>query len=128
MNVRRLYAEDHLFHDVDGSSHIIHEFMLLYTAWQELFFVLAIFGYEFVINLCGPNSTDTSVGCKRTAEEPLYPNGHRHESDHERRPKTCGGSATQVFKEDELSRLRQSSPSTHRLNTGRPHQKPLQLY
>lgn len=57
----------------DQSDQVLHEFDLLYTAELELYFVLAIFGVEYVINMGNP-SID---GYQRWLEEndyisPLY--------------------------------------------------------
>lgn len=55
-NLRRIYTENDLF--VDPINHpepyeILHEFDLLYTESNELYFVLVIMGIEYVINLGG---------------------------------------------------------------------------
>jgi len=50
----RLYAEDHVFTDeTDGTPyHVSHAYTLLYTG--ELYFVIALFGIQYTINLGGP--------------------------------------------------------------------------
>lgn len=54
-NVRRIYDENQAFPSVDGGAdQILNEYTLLYTPWRELFFVIAIFGLEFAVNLGGP--------------------------------------------------------------------------
>ena len=81
IGARKLYDENHLFPDEEhGASHIVHEFTLLYTEGQELFFVLAIFGHEFVINMGGPelDGYERWLGENGHAS-PLYPDGERTE-------------------------------------------------
>ena len=54
-SARHLYDEDAVAVDPDGTPHqIVHEFDFLITEKSEWFFVLAIFGYEFAINIAGP--------------------------------------------------------------------------
>lgn len=55
LHQRRLYGEDKVFFE-EGFGHyeVLHEYTFLYTEAQELFFVLAIFGIEYAINLGGP--------------------------------------------------------------------------
>lgn len=74
---RQLYAEGKQFTDNDGTTFdVLHEYMLLYTDSNELYFVIAILGIEFAINLGGPeldgynNWLNRNSGCS-----PLYPNG-----------------------------------------------------
>ncbi|MBI1277801.1 MAG: HNH endonuclease [Anaerolineaceae bacterium] len=71
---REIYEEDKLFNEEGyGEYQMLHEFTFLYTDEQELFFVLAIFGVEYTINLGEP---DTSGYIKWLAENsnksPLY--------------------------------------------------------
>jgi HNH endonuclease len=52
---RRIYPEDHSFCDEGGLAfEVLHEFMFLYTKARELYFVIAILGIEFAINMGGP--------------------------------------------------------------------------
>ena len=57
---RRIYPEGEIFQpDSDPEAfEVLHEFDLLYTEEKELYFVCAIFGIEFAINMGGP-STDS---------------------------------------------------------------------
>lgn len=56
VSVRRIYAANGRATDADGRfSQIVHEFDFLVTSKSEWFFVLAIFGLEFAINLGGPD-------------------------------------------------------------------------
>ena len=50
-----IYDEQHEFNDADGSSYqISHEYMLLWTNCDELYFVIALFGTQYTINMGGP--------------------------------------------------------------------------
>jgi hypothetical protein len=52
---RRIYDADEKWIDEFGSEvQMVHESEILQTTWGEWFFVLAIFGLEFVINYGGP--------------------------------------------------------------------------
>jgi hypothetical protein len=54
-HARRVYDEDAMAVDPDGTLYqVVHEFDFLITEKSEWFFVLAIFGYEFAINIAGP--------------------------------------------------------------------------
>ena len=55
ISIRRLYAESTRWSDAtDDEYQILHEFEFLYTDEGELYFILALFGTEVVINLGGP--------------------------------------------------------------------------
>lgn len=51
---RHLYDENHSFPYPEGDCQILHEYTFLYTPQAELYFILAVFGYEFAINMGGP--------------------------------------------------------------------------
>ena len=51
---RRIYDVDKAWRDPDGIHQRVHEHDFLVTEHSEYFFVLAIFGLEFAINLGGP--------------------------------------------------------------------------
>ena len=52
---RRIYDPDRVLFEPDGCPvQTVHEFDLLVTRNQEWFFVFALFGVEFAINLGGP--------------------------------------------------------------------------
>ncbi|HEY0735702.1 MAG TPA: HNH endonuclease [Herpetosiphonaceae bacterium] len=52
---RRIYPEDFVFYEQGyGTYEVLHEFDFLYTEQQELYFAIAIFGIEYVINMGGP--------------------------------------------------------------------------
>jgi hypothetical protein len=53
-SIRRIYDPDKTWTDPDGIYQRVHEFDFLVTERSEWFFVLAIFGLEFAINLGGP--------------------------------------------------------------------------
>ena len=53
---RRIYPADFSFQDPDGGSYeVLHEFGFLYTEQGEMYFVLAILGTEYAINMAGPD-------------------------------------------------------------------------
>lgn len=76
-STRRLYAESHRFMDVDGIMFdVLHEYTLLYTDRMELYFVIAILGIEFAINLGGPELDGYNIWLNQNSgRSPLYPNG-----------------------------------------------------
>lgn len=55
---RRLYDPNQVFVSEDGSYEILHEFDFVYTEKGYLFFVLALFGEEFVIDMGSPTLED----------------------------------------------------------------------
>lgn len=56
VHVRRIYAANARTLGADGASHqVIHESDFLFTPGQEVYFVQAIFGMEFTINIGGPD-------------------------------------------------------------------------
>jgi hypothetical protein len=71
---RRIYDEHATFGS--GTYQVLHEFDFLYTAGQELFAVICIFGEEFAINLGGP-SIDGYVDFlkQQGGRSPLYEPG-----------------------------------------------------
>jgi hypothetical protein len=73
---RCLYAADAVFTDGNEQFETLHEFDLLYTDRNELFFVLTIFGEEYVINLGGRSVQGYEVWLQRNdRRSPLY-SGH----------------------------------------------------
>ena len=52
----QIYAEGNRFHDIQtGETYDVpHEFTLLYTEQNEMYFVIAVFGTQYSINLGGP--------------------------------------------------------------------------
>ncbi len=71
---RRLYPEGHSFREGDSDFEILHEYTLLYTESNELYFVIAILGTEFAINLGGPEIDGYQSRLSRTENKsPLYP-------------------------------------------------------
>jgi len=53
-SARRIYDMDKGWTDLDGINQRIHEHYLLLTEHSELYFVVAIFGLELVLNVGGP--------------------------------------------------------------------------
>lgn len=76
-STRRLYAEGQQFTEDDGTTFdVLHEYMLLYTDSHELYFVIAILGIEFAINLGGPEIDGYNEWLNGNAgQSPLYSNG-----------------------------------------------------
>lgn len=55
VHIRRIYPEDKVFYEEGyGECEILHSFKLLYTASQELYIVLVMFGIEYCLNIGGP--------------------------------------------------------------------------
>jgi hypothetical protein len=55
IHIRRIYPQDFQFADSESPSYqILHEWIILQTAQNEYYAVIAIFGIEYVINLGGP--------------------------------------------------------------------------
>jgi hypothetical protein len=53
---RRIYPADFSFPTPDGDSYeVLHEFDFLHTEQGEMYFVLAILGTEYAINMAGPD-------------------------------------------------------------------------
>ena len=55
---RILYTPEQLFEDTQENSQpfeILHEYTLHYSEANELFFIVAIFGIEYAINMAGPD-------------------------------------------------------------------------
>ncbi len=78
INIRTIYHQDGKTSGSSGNSEqIVHEFDFLVTDQSERFFVIAIFGVEFAINLAGPDIS----GYRRWLEQtgglsPLYTERH----------------------------------------------------
>ena len=74
----RIYPEGRHFHDLaDGTSYDVpHEYTLLLTDNNELYFVIAIFGTQYSINLGGPEieGFDQWLAANHN-QSPLYPQG-----------------------------------------------------
>ncbi len=71
-----LYDEAQRFFDRDEPYDIPHEYTLLYTDEQEMYFIVAIFGVQYSINLGGPEID--GFHCWLTSHDnasPLYPTG-----------------------------------------------------
>jgi hypothetical protein len=55
-HVRRIYEADRRWMDASGDSvQLVHEYDILITDANEWYFVLALFGLEFAINIGGPD-------------------------------------------------------------------------
>ena len=74
---RELYPEDHVFQfDRGGDYEVLHEWTFLYSDKLELYFVLAIFGIEYVINMGGPEIDGYLAWLEKFHyRSPLYPDG-----------------------------------------------------
>ncbi len=72
----RIYDEGQRFSDQAEPYDIPHEYTLLYTDHQEMYFVIAIFGVQHTINLGGPEVDGFLRWLElRNNESPLYPKG-----------------------------------------------------
>jgi hypothetical protein len=75
VHMRRLYPPDEVFpaDAKSGSYQVLHEFDLLYTEDKEMFAAIAIFGFEYVINLGGPEIDGYVRWLREHADKsPLY--------------------------------------------------------
>lgn len=77
---RQIYPEDAVFHEKgQGAYQILHEWTFMYTPStesQELYFVLAIFGVEYALNLEAPNvNAYRKWLAQNSGRSPLYPGG-----------------------------------------------------
>jgi hypothetical protein len=72
---RRIYAADFDFPSEDGDSYeVLHEFNFLHTDQGEMYFVLAILGNEYAINMAGPDFEGyTRWLAEHNGASPLYP-------------------------------------------------------
>ena len=48
---RKIYDESHCFRKDDYQFEVLHEYQFLYTEERELYFILAIWGVEYAINM-----------------------------------------------------------------------------
>jgi hypothetical protein len=72
----RIYDEGQLFYDWAEPYDIPHEYTLLYTDDQEIYFVIALFGIQYTINLGGPEIDGFQRWLNsHNNESPLYPKG-----------------------------------------------------
>ena len=72
---RRIYAADFCFPTENGDSYeVLHEFDFLHTDQGEMYFVLAILGTEYAINVAGPDFEGyTRWLAEHNGASPLYP-------------------------------------------------------
>lgn len=71
---RVIYSRDHLHLRLDAQpSQVLHEFDFLFTDEGEVYFILAIFGVEYTINMAGPSIEGYSLWLSNNDEKsPLY--------------------------------------------------------
>ena len=74
---RPLYPPDFLFMKSESEPYeVLHEWTFLYTKGGELYFVLALFGIEYAINMGGPYIDGYMQWLtEKFDNSPLYPNG-----------------------------------------------------
>jgi hypothetical protein len=74
---RQIYSFDFLFPSAGGESYeVLHEWTFLYTDKGEMYFVLAILGVEYVINVGGPDVEGYGLWLRENDDRsPLYPDG-----------------------------------------------------
>jgi hypothetical protein len=69
---RQIYGEDHVFSEMPY-HHVLHEYTLLHTHMNELYAVIAIFGYEYAINMAGPEIEGYEAWLlENSGRSPLY--------------------------------------------------------
>lgn len=74
----QIYREGRQFFDVENGTpyDIPHEYTLLYTPRQEIYFVIAIFGLQYTVNLGGPELDGLNDWlASNEFQSPLYPEG-----------------------------------------------------
>jgi len=74
---RMLYPADCTFYEPGhGVYEVLNEWIFLYTQEQELYFVLALFGMEYSLNLAAPVTYGYEKWlAKNGGDSPLYPHG-----------------------------------------------------
>jgi hypothetical protein len=77
---RRIYSPDHTFKAGKQEPYeVLHEWTFLYTAKLEMYFVLAILGIEYVINMGGPDIEGYGQWLQENGQRsPLYPGSDGH--------------------------------------------------
>jgi hypothetical protein len=75
---RNLYRLDHRFRDGTDIFEVLHEYDLVYTEKGLLFFVMAIFGEEFAIDMGNPEIHSYETYLREQDDvSPLYPVRHK---------------------------------------------------
>jgi len=71
---RRIYCSDFSFSDGDGKPYeVLHEWTFLYTDPKEMYFVIAILGVEYAINVGGPDVDGYGSWLRQNeGQSPLY--------------------------------------------------------
>jgi hypothetical protein len=74
---RPLYPSDFLFVESESEPYeVLHEWTFLYTKGGELYFVLALFGIEYALNMSAPYIDGYKQWLtEKSDKSPLYPNG-----------------------------------------------------
>ena len=73
---RRIYAPDHFFQEDAENFEVLHEWTFLHTDQGEMYFVLAILGIEYAMNMGGPDVKGYHVWLReKRGRSPLYPTG-----------------------------------------------------
>jgi HNH endonuclease len=77
ISVRRIYSGNHAFRGRDERwEQVLFEFDFLYTDSQELYFVLAVMGLQFVLNMGGAELEGYHEWCAASpGKSPLHPDG-----------------------------------------------------
>ncbi len=77
VSARRIYSSNHAFIGQEGRiEQVLFEFDFLYTDAKELYFVLAVLGLQFVLNMGGAELEGYYAWCAGNAgRSPLYPKG-----------------------------------------------------
>lgn len=75
-HARRIYSANHAFAGDRKWEQVLFEFDFLYTQASELYFVLAILGVEFALNMGGATVEGYQAWCAaNSGRSPLYPSG-----------------------------------------------------
>jgi hypothetical protein len=76
-HTRYLYPPDLVFAEAGSPPYeVLHEWTFLYTEARELYFILALFGTEYALNMGGPELDGYKVWLgNNNGRSPLYPQG-----------------------------------------------------
>lgn len=73
---RRIYSPDRLFREDAEDYEVLHEWTFLFTDKGEMYFVMAILGIEYTMNMGGPDVEGYGDWLRENdGRSPLYPGG-----------------------------------------------------
>ena len=73
---RRIYTPDRLFQEDGEHFEVLHEWTFLHTEQEEMYFILAILGVEYAMNMGGQDDGGYRIWLREHgSKSPLYPEG-----------------------------------------------------